>query len=184
MSIDAALQLEASFAVIRAARDLLAMHSAAPEAVSALDRAIALVADLLPLDDLAADQDALDRATAIGTCPACGTACFEEHGAHDTCSEPRGCGALNGTATGAAEALRTAMRQRLAASARRKLRGRVPERCDDGCRGWYVANGGEVQRCDVCWSGLPEAESLLDEEAAALPEALIALAHMLLRGSL
>lgn len=46
-------------------------------------------------DDI--DQDIEARAAAIGLCTACGRNVLRD-GADDACSEPLGCGALNGTA--------------------------------------------------------------------------------------
>lgn len=64
-------------------------------------------------------------------------------------------------------------------AAERKLARRPPP-CCPGCPGWCVSESGlrglEVQRCDDCWCQVPNHLRLLDEEAAALPEAIAALA--------
>lgn len=64
----------------------------------------------------------------------------------------------------------TARQRTLAIRAHAKLRRLVP--CSDGCPGWAIfetSHGMDIESCDECWSGVPD--GLLDEEAAAMPEA-------------
>jgi hypothetical protein len=181
MVIDANQVLEASLVALRAARDLVALKGGTP-VVRALDQMLVTLADLVEIDEEIYERDVLDRAQAIGLCPECGTDCAEG-GAKEDCDHPAGCGALKASAPRAAEALRTMIRERRAASARRKLSGRPAERCHDECPGWFVTDCGAVQRCDDCWARLPDDLMLFDDDAAALPEAMIALASALLQGA-
>jgi hypothetical protein len=49
---------------------------------------------------------------------------------------------------------------------------RMPPRpCYDGCKGWDIFNADgvlEIQRCDECWAGVPDAPT--DSDYQALPE--------------
>ena len=57
----------------------------------------------------------------------------------------------------------------------------LTEPCYPGCKGWAVIDSGlrglELQRCDDCWSGQPNA--LRDDDIECLPEAQEELKRML-----
>jgi hypothetical protein len=169
---------------------LVSARSPAPAALAALDQALAVLADHVELDGEAYDCDATVRAEAIGICAGCGTDCWHDGGANERCAHPAGCGALNGNAPGASEALRTSMRKARAETARQKLRGlSQDQRCHDECPAWCVSevdrgSGFAIQRCDDCWARRPEDATLEDYEAEALPEALISWAQLVLLDAL
>jgi hypothetical protein len=59
---------------------------------------------------------------------------------------------------------------------------RPPVSCCEGCKGWAVFNETDIQRCDQCWSGVPDAP--LDEYFEAFSECQVELLIELVRGNL
>lgn len=60
---------------------------------------------------------------------------------------------------------------------RAKIAGvHVKRRCDRACQTWIISySDGQgrfnIERCDECWQGRPDAAKLTDDEAKLLPEA-------------